>query len=121
MSILTDVKNYDGLYFIPVENGIEIAYFTLVAPFANGRAKESTDIGDKFYLAFFKPNEKGEVVFDEHFEAILGDPTGYVNNLMGSNLSGCIVRKTTRSGKWFREYLKDTTEKLKEFYLQETK
>jgi hypothetical protein len=43
--------------------------------------------------------------FDDAFEAILGDPESYIRNLVGAGLYGCVVRKTTKSGKWFEDYL----------------
>jgi hypothetical protein len=47
--------------------------------------------------------------FNDSFEAILGDPQNYVKNLTGTGLYGCVVRKTTKSGKWFEEYLTSVT------------
>ena len=43
--------------------------------------------------------------FDDAFEAILGDPESYIKNLVGAGLYGCVVKKTTKSGKWFEDYL----------------
>jgi hypothetical protein len=43
--------------------------------------------------------------FNDAFEAILGDPESYIKNLVGAGLYGCVVRKTTKTGKWFENYL----------------
>mgnify|MGYP000338725195 CR=1 FL=1 len=49
--------------------------------------------------------DKVGLEFDDAFEAILGDPESYIKNLVGAGLYGCVVRKTTKTGKWFDNYL----------------
>jgi len=102
-------EKYDGFYFIPVETEDEISYnlafFNFKDDMANAVPVESSEMGDKFHIVFFKQNEDGVPNFDETFEAILGDPIVYINNLIGSNMSGCILRKTTKSQKWFDDYI----------------
>lgn len=61
-----------------------------------------------FILLFFKRGEDGDPVFDEHFEAIFADPQFYVEGLIGAELYGCVLRKTTNSGKWWDDYLEKT-------------
>lgn len=100
---------YDGFYFIPTEteeeSSYKLAFFTFKDEMANAKPIEASEIGDKFHIAFFKSDENNLPVFDESFEAILTDPLVYINNLIGSGLSGCILRKTEKSEKWFQEYL----------------
>lgn len=103
------VENYDGFYFIPTEteeeSSYKLAFFTFKDEMANAKPIESSEMGDKFHIAFFKPDENDLPVFDDSFEAILTDPIVYINNLIGSGVSGCILRKTEKSEVWFQEYL----------------
>jgi hypothetical protein len=103
------VDNYDGFYFIPTEtedeSSYKLAFFTFKDEMANAKPIESSEMGDKFHIAFFKSDENDLPVFDDSFEAILTDPIVYINNLIGSGVSGCILRKTEKSEAWFQDYL----------------
>lgn len=102
------MHTYDGFYFLPAEDDdddLVLSYFDFVGEYADAEPVESTEIGNKYHIAFFRKNEDGLPEFDESFEAILGDPATYVQNLVGAGLYGCIVKKTTKSGKWFEDYL----------------
>jgi len=99
---------YDGFFFTPgvEEDELELSFFDYNEEnLKNAEKVENTDIGDKYHIAFFKPNDEGLVEFDETFEAIFADPVTYIKNLTGSQLFGCVLRKTTQSGKWFDNYL----------------
>lgn len=109
-------ENYDGFYFLPSDDqdsdpdGMKLAFFRFKDDMADGNPIESSHMGDKYHIAFFKPDEEGYPKFDESFEAILADPITYVNNLVGSYLYGCICRKTDKSEKWFEDYLDQATD-----------
>lgn len=99
-------ENYDGFYFVPMDNEEELNYKLAFFKFQDEYANSiPVDSGNTFHIAFFKQNEEGLPQFDDSFEAILTDPVVYINNLLGSDLSGCILRKTNKSEKWFAEYL----------------
>ena len=100
-------KEYDGLYFLPGDEDYElkIQYFVLSEEYRGGDKIGNNSIGDCFHVAFFRPDENGDAKFDEHFEAIFADPSVYLDGLVGGELFGCMLRKTTKSGKWFEEYL----------------
>jgi hypothetical protein len=99
-------SEYDGIFFTPGEEdgSLKIEYFTL-----NDEYKcepiESTVVGHKYHIAFFKLVEEGVVTFDEHFEAIFADPTTYIEGLAGHNIFGTVLRKTEKSGKFWENYL----------------
>ena len=97
---------YDGVYFLPNddESELEISYFNFKNELSGGKPVE-TEMGSWYYVAFFKKDEEGEPTFDDSFEAIFACPKTYVNNLAGSGVYGCIVKKTDKSGKWFDDYL----------------
>jgi hypothetical protein len=105
-------NEYDGLYFVPADNDgeedINVTFFTLEDEYAGGKPLSNNTFGDCWYVVFFKNDEEDveKMKFDEKFEAIFADPFVYLKNLVGTNLSGCILRKTTNSGRWFEEYLK---------------
>lgn len=105
---------YDGIYFLPYENkeegeeGLVISYFDFKNDMANGEPIEGNAVGPKYHIAFFKAGEDGMPVFDETFEAILGDPGKYIQNLTGAGVYGCVVKKTNKSDKWFEDYLART-------------
>jgi hypothetical protein len=107
-------EKYDGIYFLPGDNEEElmISYFDFKNEMAGGTPQESTQIGDKWHIAFFKKDANGDPMFDDAFEGIFGDPSAYVNNLVGAKVYGCMVRKTEKSGKWFEEYLTKTMQTL---------
>jgi hypothetical protein len=100
-------QTFDGFWFLPCdEEGLKLSFFTFGEEFGGG-----TPIGGIVQLVmftiwpFFKENEEGMPEFDDAFEAILGDPESYIKNLVGAGLYGCVVKKTTKSGKWFEDYL----------------
>jgi len=103
---------YDGIYFLPYEDekeeGLLISFFDFKHDMANGEPIDGTAIGPMYHIAFFKSDEEGMPVFDESFEAILGDPGQYIQNLTGAGVYGCVVKKTNKSGKWFEDYLSRT-------------
>lgn len=100
-------SKYDGFYFVPTEeeNSLNIQYFTLNCEEHRGSPINNTSIGDMFHVAFFRASDDGHPVFDDAFEAILADPITYVKALIGTELFGCVLRKTENSGKWWDEYL----------------
>ena len=106
---------YDGFFFTPgAEDGeLELSFFDYnEESLKNAEKVENTAYGDKYHIAFFKPDGEGFVEFDETFEAIFADPVTYVQNLNGTELFGCILRKTTQSDKWFNNYLTKAKENV---------
>jgi len=103
-------SEYDGIYFLPGNSDDELMLscweFKTDTEFANSKPVGDSQIGHTYHIAFFTKDDEGNPVFDEHFEAILGDPETYLKNLTGAGLYGCILKKTEASGKWFEEYLK---------------
>jgi hypothetical protein len=101
-----DDSEYDGIFFTPgeEEGALKIEYFILNDEY-KCKPIESTVVGHKYHIAFFKLIEEGVVTFDEHFEAIFADPTVYVENLAGHNIYGTVLRKTEKSGKFWENYL----------------
>ena len=103
---MSNEETFDGFWFLPNdEEGLKLSFFTFGEEFAVGTPIGGNQLGDNYHLAFFKENEEGMPEFDDAFEAILGDPESYIRNLVGAGLYGCVVRKTTKSGKWFEDYL----------------
>jgi len=106
---------FDGFFFTPgAEDGeLELSFFDYnEESLKNAEKVENTAYGEKYHIAFFKPNAKGFVEFDETFEAIFADPVTYVQNLNGTELFGCILRKTTQSDRWFNNYLTKAKENV---------
>lgn len=104
---MADPKEYDGFYFLPGEDDDELnlAFFQFKEEFGDAEPIETTPVGDKWHVAFFKRGEDGHPEFDDTFEAIFADPAVYVKGLIGANVYGCVLRKTEKSQKWFDEYL----------------
>ena len=103
---MSNEETFDGFWFLPCdEDGLKLSFFTFNEEFGGGTPIGNSSIGDVYHLAFFKENEEGMPEFDDAFEAILGDPESYIKNLVGAGLYGCVVRKTTKTGKWFDDYL----------------
>ena len=101
---------YDGVYFLPGDDESElvISYFDFKGDMEGGVPVEGSKIGDVWQVAFFKKDEEGNPVFDDHFEAILVDPATWIKNLAGSGVYGCAVKKTDKSSDWFDDYLRRT-------------
>lgn len=100
--------DYDGFYFLPCEDddAFDFSFFEFDGKLANAKKIEShSSIGDIWHIAFFTKGENGEPVYNDSFEAILGNPEIYIQNLCGSGLYGCVLRKTDKSVKWFNDYL----------------
>jgi len=104
---MSNEETFDGFWFLPCdEEGLNLSFFSFKDEYGGGTPIGGNQLGDNYHLAFFKENEKGMPEFDDAFEAILGDPESYIRNLVGAGLYGCVVRKTTKTGKWFDDYLK---------------
>jgi hypothetical protein len=104
---MSNEETFDGFWFLPCEEeGLNLSFFTFKDEYGGGTPIGGNQMGDNYHLAFFKENEEGLPEFDDAFEAILGDPESYIKNLVGAGLYGCVVRKTTKTGKWFDNYLK---------------
>jgi len=104
---MSNEETFDGFWFLPCEEeGLNLSFFTFKDEYGGGTPIGGNQLGDNYHLAFFKENEEGLPEFDDAFEAILGDPESYIKNLVGAGLYGCVVRKTTKTGKWFEDYLK---------------
>jgi hypothetical protein len=104
---MSNEETFDGFWFLPCEEeGLNLSFFTFKDEYGGGTPIGGNQLGDNYHLAFFRENEEGLPEFDDAFEAILGDPESYIKNLVGAGLYGCVVRKTTKTGKWFDDYLK---------------
>jgi len=104
---MSNEETFDGFWFLPCEEeGLNLSFFSFKDEYGGGTPIGGNQLGDNYHLAFFKENEEGMPEFDDAFEAILGDPESYIKNLVGAGLYGCVVRKTTKTGKWFDDYLK---------------
>jgi hypothetical protein len=102
-----ETSKYDGFYFLPLEDddeGLKFSFFELKES-DQGTPVEGNSIGDVYHIVMFKSGEDGLPVFNDFFEAILGDPAKYVENLIGTEIYGCVLRKTDKSGQWIEDYL----------------
>ena len=103
---MSNEETFDGFWFLPCEEeGLNLSFFSFKDEYGGGTPIGGNQLGDNYHLAFFRENEEGLPEFDDAFEAILGDPESYIKNLVGAGLYGCVVRKTTKTGKWFNDYL----------------
>lgn len=113
-----DGTPYDGVFFFPAideegDDAMAFNFWSFTGKYANKESVEATELGNKFYVAFFKQDENDEFVIDDTFEAIFADPKVYLEGLTGSDLFGVLCRKTANSQTWFQEYLKTVSEKFK--------
>jgi hypothetical protein len=100
-------EEFDGIYFLPGDDDdqdLNLAYFKFKED-AYGKCIESSPLGDKYHIAFFRRDANGDPMFDEEFEAIFADPSEYIKGLVGARLYGCMLRKTEKSNLWWEEYL----------------
>lgn len=106
-------EEYDGFYFLPGDDDTElnIAYFNFEGEDKGEFTKES-ELGHTYHIAFFRKNSSGKPVYDEDFEAILLHPETYVKGLIGGNIFGVLMKKTTTTTEWFKDYLNTIRKKL---------
>ena len=106
------MSEFDGFFFTPGDNDnqIDLSFFRTKSR-EMGQPIESTKMGDMFHVAFFRKGEDGLPQFDEEFEAVFSDPRVYVRNLLGANIYGTFLRKTEKSGEFWKEYLDDAKSK----------
>ena len=104
-----EMEKFDGFYFIPdtedFDNNYKMIFFKMREEYANAKPIESSDMGLKYHLCFFRTDDNGAPIFEDAFEAILVDPISYIKNLTGSGIAGCILKKTDKSDNWWTEYL----------------
>jgi hypothetical protein len=103
-----DPTEYDGFYFLPGddEDEMSLSFFEFDGKLAGSKKVASNNaLGDIWHIAFFTKSDDGTPVFDDTFEAILANPEVYIENLCGTGLYGCVLRKTDKSVKWFEDYL----------------
>jgi hypothetical protein len=104
-----EIDKFDGFYFVPdyddYDEIYKLAFFKFKDEWTMAKPIEKSEMGYKYHMAFFREDENGVPSFDDAFEAILSDPLVYIKNLVGSGLSGCIVKKTEQSENWWTEYL----------------
>jgi hypothetical protein len=103
------LKEYDGFYFLPHydgdDEGLRFDFFRFMDEYANGVKKDHCEMGDMYHIVFITHDGEGNPILDENFDAIFVDPVEYVNNLLGADLFGCVVRKTDKSEEWLEKYL----------------
>lgn len=95
--LVTQNRDFDGVYFCKPEDtedtfdGWSLTFLSL----NNKRDKkfEECDAGVKYQILFHKDNKI------EMFEAILGDPSAYLKNLLQSDQEGMIIKKCKASKK----------------------
>ena len=96
-----EMSKFDGFYFVPdyddYDENYKLAFFNFKEEWTMAKPIEKSEMGYKYHMAFFREDEEGMPQFDDAFEAILSDPIVYIKNLVGSGLSGCIVKKTEHS------------------------
>lgn len=104
-----EMDEFDGFYFIPdsedFDNNYKMVFFNMKDECSNSKTVESSEMGLKYHLCFFKTDDNGAPVFDDAFEAILVDPISYIKNLTGSGVGGCVLKKTEKSDIWWTDYL----------------
>ena len=104
-----EMEDFDGFYFIPdsedFDNNYKMVFFNMKEEYSNSKPVESSHMGLKYHLCFFKTDEDGAPVFDDAFEAILVDPLSYIRNMTGTGIGGCVLKKTEKSDGWWTDYL----------------
>jgi hypothetical protein len=119
-------KKYDGFYFAPIEDedseqeDLKLTFFELLDDDLLNEPTEKYDLGNKFLMIFFKTDDEGMPFLDETTEAILSDPEVYIQNIVGTGLFGCIVRKTPRALKFVEEYIKSSNKIFEKLRLDST-
>ena len=114
---MTTTNEYDGLYFLPNPDdpsGFIIDYFKLKGKeYKNQKKIDARPHGDCWHVMLIEKDGNGMPKLEEPFEAILYDPDTYIDNFLGTDVYGCILRKTDKSGKWVEDYLKKAHSNVK--------
>ena len=109
-----NASHYDGFYVMPSaeDDSLSLSYFDFREDFDQGKKIGGSEFGDAYHVIFFRKDENDLPAFDDHFEAIFGDPETYVKGLIGANIYGCFVRKTENSYKWVDDYLRNALSRV---------
>jgi|694.fasta_scaffold15160_9 hypothetical protein len=111
--LVDEKKDFDGVYFCKTkEGGDDIWSLTFLnLNEKKDRKFEQHDVGLKYQVMF---HNNGKV---ELFEAILGDPSIYLKNLLDSDQEGLIIKKCKRSKKIISQILgKEGFRKFREIF-----
>ena len=104
-----EMDEFDGFYFVPdpenFEDNYKMIFFNMKEEYSNSKPVESSSMGLKYHLCFFKTSDNGAPIFDDAFEAILVDPIMYIKNMTGTGIGGCVLKKTEKSDGWWTDYL----------------
>lgn len=113
-----NVDDYDGFYFLPpdeedlIGEDLKIVYFHKDKKLDSEVPQKTDNNGYWFHVVMFKEDKDGSPVFDETFEAIFLDPIEYIKGLIGCNLYGVFLKKTSTSKQWTEKYIKEIMTKL---------
>jgi len=91
--LVDEKKDFDGVYFCKTKendnDGWSLTFLTLNGK--KNRVFEEHEIGLKYQVMLHENNQI------ELFEAILGDPSAYLKNLIDCNQEGLILKKCKKS------------------------
>ena len=92
-------ENFDIIHFISGDEKDTLDVRTNLY-IENNESIESTSLGKKYHIILFREDEKGMVINQDKFEAILLEPLEYISELIPQRWYGIIARKTKSSGKF---------------------
>ena len=112
MSLLEKIRElaeipYDGFIFSPheeFEDHTHIETFTYKDP---GESVGGSKIGKNYEIVFLEHSEDGNLIIEDSFDAILGDPVVYLEHLIKCGFYGVIGRKTTTSDIFFESIFEE--------------
>lgn len=111
MSQATSIDEYDGFFFSPYEDettlGVNFRFFQHDEKTKGVEIHPPNILGKTWHVILFKSISEKKLSYDDSFEAILGDPEMYATNLSKCMLFGCIVKKTTQSETFVKDYIKN--------------
>ncbi len=95
---------YDGLFFHPNEDEQLDLYHIILDSEYQDPLNNNSNI---YHIGFIEFDENGKPFLHQEFDAMLLDPVTYLLDGVGSNHQGCIMRKTSKSRKWFDKWVKN--------------
>lgn len=108
-----DEAEHDGFMFILDDaNQLDISAFTYKT-----RSKPieiHPDLGYKYHIITYRELIDGRIVDPDVFEAVIGNPYHYVDNLLSCGFFGSISKKTKSSSKFVKSMYTDLLQSIKD-------
>lgn len=105
LSYLEDVKDFDVLWFLPLEDDETSLRISSNVYKDAGEPVDTGAMGYTWHIMLFKTSEENDIEKLDHFEGVLMEPREYISTLIPQGWYGMVARKTTTSNKFIQDVI----------------